>query len=348
MSRPRVYYNESDSHMAAWLAELQYAKVIPRGPIDTRSIVDLHPRDLAGFAQCHFFAGIGGWAYALHLAQWPAHLPIWTGSCPCQPFSPAGAQAGFDDPRHLWPAWFRLIRHRREPRPVAIVGEQSARATAWMSLVCDNLESENFAVCAAVLGAHSAGAPHLRERFYFIGDALLADDCREQRRARRERTAGTQSGAVSGSARLRADGARLSHADTLANGDGRDARQLTTRDDENQIANGRDDPPGRCRFIDDAWLVNGSLAGLERHARHGHARDEPGRQSTDAPRPVASAGGVDWLPCSDGVARPTQSGLFPLAHGVPARVGRLRGYGNAIVPEVAAEFLQAYLDVKGY
>lgn len=289
MSKPRVYYNESDPHMAAWLAELQYAKVIPRGPIDTRSIVDLHPRDLAGFAQCHFFAGIGGWAYALQLAQWPAHLPIWTGSCPCQPFSPAGAQAGFDDPRHLWPAWFRLIRHRREPRPLAIVGEQSARATAWMSLVCDNLESEDFAVCAAVLGAHSAGAPHLRERFYFMADSL-EQRCDERPRPSADATTQREDDAHARfGRRVTAD-----HRDTdrLADGDGRDARQLTTRDDENHIANRRDDPPGRRRFIDDAWLVNGSLAGLERHARHGHARKESGRQSTDAPRPVASAGGV--------------------------------------------------------
>jgi hypothetical protein len=55
---------------------------------------------------------------------------------------------------------------------------------------------------------------------------------------------------------------------------------------------------------------------------------------------------LQWLPCSDGKARPTQPGLFPLAHGVPSRVGKLRAYGNAIVPQVAAEFIQAYLECK--
>jgi DNA (cytosine-5)-methyltransferase 1 len=53
-----------------------------------------------------------------------------------------------------------------------------------------------------------------------------------------------------------------------------------------------------------------------------------------------------WLPCRDGKARPTQPGIFPLAHGIPNRVGTLRGAGNAIVPQVAAEFVRAYLEVS--
>lgn len=57
--------------------------------------------------------------------------------------------------------------------------------------------------------------------------------------------------------------------------------------------------------------------------------------------------GADWIPCTDGRARPVEPGTFPLAHGIPARVGRLRGYGNAIVPQVAAEVIAAYMDVRG-
>ena len=49
----------------------------------------------------------------------------------------------------------------------------------------------------------------------------------------------------------------------------------------------------------------------------------------------------DWLPCTDGKARPVEPGTFPLAHGIPGRVGRLRAYGNAIAPQVAAEFIAA-------
>jgi DNA (cytosine-5)-methyltransferase 1 len=54
----------------------------------------------------------------------------------------------------------------------------------------------------------------------------------------------------------------------------------------------------------------------------------------------------DILPFRDGKARRVESGTQPLADGVPGRVGLLRGYGNAIVPQVAAEFIGAYLDMK--
>jgi len=53
----------------------------------------------------------------------------------------------------------------------------------------------------------------------------------------------------------------------------------------------------------------------------------------------------DWLACVDGKVRPVEPGTFPLAHGLPARVGRLRGYGNAIVPQVAAEVIAAYMEI---
>jgi hypothetical protein len=54
---------------------------------------------------------------------------------------------------------------------------------------------------------------------------------------------------------------------------------------------------------------------------------------------------ADWLPCIDGKARPVEPGTFPLAHGIAARVGRLRAYGNAIVAPCAEQFIRAYLDL---
>ena len=122
MTKP-VYYNDNDPFAAQWLRNLVSAGLLPAGDVDDRSITEVKPDDLKGYEQCHFFAGIGGWPYALGLAGWPDDRPVWTGSCPCQPLSGAGQHKGHADERHLWPAFFSLIAERR---PVCVFGEQVA------------------------------------------------------------------------------------------------------------------------------------------------------------------------------------------------------------------------------
>src|SRR5690349_87599 len=163
----RAYYNENDQEKAAWLRELIKEGIIAPGEVDERSIKEVWPEDLRGFTQCHFFAGIGVWSYALRLAGWPDDRPVWTGSCPCPSFSAAGKGEGFDDPRHLWPDWARLIR---KCKPATLFGEQADDAIGygWLDLVQTDLERENYAVGKAVLGACSVGAPHIRQRLYFV------------------------------------------------------------------------------------------------------------------------------------------------------------------------------------
>lgn len=116
-----AYYNEIDKQKAAWLRELISRNLIAPGDVDERSIADVRPDDLRGYQQCHFFAGIGIWSYALRLAGWDDDREVWTGSCPCQPFSAVGKGEAFDDERHLWPVWFPLIEARR---PIVVFGEQ--------------------------------------------------------------------------------------------------------------------------------------------------------------------------------------------------------------------------------
>src|SRR5208337_5248980 len=84
------YYNEINPYCAAWLRNLIKANIIAPGVVDERSIEDVKSKELQGFKQCHFFAGIGCWSYALRLAGWPDDGAVWTGSCPCQPFSAPG------------------------------------------------------------------------------------------------------------------------------------------------------------------------------------------------------------------------------------------------------------------
>ena len=162
-----TYYNENDPYAAHWLRRLIFNRHIAEGDVDERSIADVHPDDLKNYTQCHFFAGIGGWSLALRMAGWDDDRPVWTGSCPCQPFSAAGKQKGFADERHLWPVWRPLIAKRLPP---TIFGEQVASATQWLRLVRGDLEALGYAVGAMPVQAASAGADHLRDRFWFVAD----------------------------------------------------------------------------------------------------------------------------------------------------------------------------------
>ena len=289
-----AYYNEHDRFAAAWLRELIKDGLIPAGDVDERDIQLVQPADLAGYEQCHFFAGIGGWAYALQLAGWSG--PVWTGSCPCQPFSAAGKGAGFDDSRHLWPSWFRLIR---ECRPPVVFGEQvaSADGLAWFDTVSTDLEAEAYAVGAADLAAASVGAPHLRQRLFFVADSRRGQ-LRNPRQSMAGETGGDQ-GAADQRERLRDHVGHGGEPGVMGDTGSRRRKELR-RDGDEQSQHSA----GRC------WAD------------------------------------LEWLSCTDGKARPTQPGLFPLAHGIPNRVGTLRGAGNAICPQAAEQFIRAYEGVK--
>ena len=167
-----AYYNEIDPYAAQWLRNLIAAGHIAPGDVDERSIVDVRPDDLRGYRQCHFFAGIGGWSRALRLAGWPDERRIWTGSCPCQPYSVAsvavGGAQGQSDERHLWPPFFGLVR---ECRPSELLGEQveSALKWGWWDGVALDLEAEGYACGAAVLRSDVWG--HERKRLYWLAVA---------------------------------------------------------------------------------------------------------------------------------------------------------------------------------
>jgi DNA (cytosine-5)-methyltransferase 1 len=127
-------YNDNDPAVCAWVENLVAAGRIPPGDVICKSITEISPDDCRGYTQCHFFCGIAGWTVALALAGWPIDKPVWTGSCPCQPFSTAGLGKGADDERHLWPAFHSLIR---ECQPATVFGEQVASSDGrlWLTAV---------------------------------------------------------------------------------------------------------------------------------------------------------------------------------------------------------------------
>jgi DNA (cytosine-5)-methyltransferase 1 len=151
-----AYYGEHDPYAAHWLRNLIAAGQIAPGVVDERDIRDVRPEELIGFTQVHMFAGIGIWSHALRRAGFSDDRPIWTGSCPCQPFSAAGRAGGFTDERHLWPHWHWLIS---QCRPPIVLGEQVASkdGLGWLDLVSTDMEGAGYAfgatdLCAAGIG----------------------------------------------------------------------------------------------------------------------------------------------------------------------------------------------------
>lgn len=171
ITRSWAVYNEIEEYAADWLENLIVAGIIAPGIVDRRSIVDIRPDDYRGFRQAHFFAGIGVWSYALRRAGVSDDTALWTGSCPCQPFSAAGAGGGVDDERHLWPHWFHLIGAARPPR---IYGEQVASkdGLGWLDLVSSDLEGAGYSIWTVDTCSAGSGAPHIRQRLRFCADDL--------------------------------------------------------------------------------------------------------------------------------------------------------------------------------
>ena len=283
-----AYYNEIEPYAAQWLRNLIVGGHIAPGDVDERDIRDVRPDDLKGYNQCHFFAGIGGWSYALRLAGWPDDKPVWTGSCPCQPLSSAGQRKGHTDERHLWPDFYRLIAERD---PAIVFGEQVASRDGreWLAGIRLDLEAMGYACGAADLCAPGVRAPHIRQRLYWVANA-------DQPSQHQRPSSGEQSL--------------------------------------------RDELRGR-----DEGLGHAAGAGLQEQ----WSEYRPSGERHSGLVGLAMQVGVpEWngrtvaIKCSDGSRRASaEPESFPLAHGVSGRMGRLRAYGNAIVPQVAAEFIKA-------
>ncbi|EEK2367122.1 DNA cytosine methyltransferase [Salmonella enterica] len=344
-----AYYNEIDSYAAQWLRNLIAGGHIAPGEVDERSIEDVTPDDLRGFTQCHFFAGIGVWSHSLRLAGWPDDKPVWTGSCPCQPFSAAGKGDGFADERHLWPAFFHLISERR---PQHVFGEQvaSGNANTWFDLVQADLEGMGYAFGLVPFAAAGIGAPHIRERAYWVAHAS----------SKYESTAGNETGIA---ARLRSRS-----TDRLANTGGERLNRIDSllqREESGRVTKSVFEAAGHS--------VTGGMGYADHSRLERHIRDDSAAGRERAVGSVTASGlhswplevngfwrDADWLLCRDGQWRPVEPGTFPLVarfakslgHGKSSlramagrnRTGRLKGYGNAINAQAAAAFIGAYME----
>ena len=337
---------------------------------------------------------------------------MWTGSCPCQPFSVAGKGKGTDDERHLWPALFRLIR---ECRPSIVFGEQvtSKAGREWFAGVRADLEGVGYGAAAADLCAAGVGAPHIRQRLYWVAqDVGFADRAGWDARKPAAKTAGHRQSVVAGGGGcVMADAASRGHMDPVNNAistKGVGAFQFERNSGRSNMADaeGQREPSGsdECsinsggRFIVDGtepWsdgVYDGEpvcdMANADSELRDGcrhigpRGRDEhPDSRGSSDVADADDAGregrqllpecadelapwsrGVEWRRGADGKERRVKSGVRLLVNGVSggvalerslqdgekethiySRVGALRGFGNAIVPQLAAEFIKAFM-----
>jgi len=217
---------------------------------------------------------------------------LWTGGIPCQPFSVAGKRGGAADERHLWPAWFRLIRVVR-PRYLLVENVPGLLTDRAALEILGDLAAAGYDAEWAVIGAHEVGAPHRRDRLW---------------------TWAEYRGVVADTSRGREFGRQDDHVQA-----GRDA---TGRGDTlpDALRAEREPGTGRRRIREgDSELADDDGAGQpniqgKRAASRTPGRREPGPES--------------WWNSEPNVGR--------VAHGIPARVDRLRCLGNAVVPQVVA------------
>ena len=333
------------------------------GHVDQRPIQGVTAADVEPYQRAHFFAGIGGWEYTLRLARWPDAAPVWTGSCPCQPYSAAGKGLGDKDPRNLWPELRRLID---ECRPAIIFGEQVASKSgrAWLARVRSDLEAMGYTVGAADLCAAGIGAPHIRQRLFWVAYSAGTPRAQQLRESWRRKTPSTDTPECSGLVGGLAD-SELQYAGPGVSGiegPSRGGRDRSAVDGASQrLGNSHGD---------------GSFAGRSATEANGHGYSVDSASGDDS----HESGWIDQEPwrsdhcssidCIDGkrrrIPRP-ESGIQPLAYGIPRRmgtlssgatrmeqravslargyrVGSLRGYGNAIVPQLAAVFVTSCIE----
>lgn len=388
-----AYYNEFDPKAAAWLRQLIKNGMIADGEVDERSIIEVQANDIRGFTQHHFFAGIGGWSYALRLAGWSDTRPVCTASLPCQPFSVAGAQKGVDDERHLLPHFIELVKQCNFQ---TIFGEQVPGAIkhGWLDDLCTEMEREKYRVGQIVLTAAGSGAPHIRQRLYWVADSSkqrqsgqreLGQPLHTEENTDREinRIIGTgdinnrMENAISNGQRERPE---IGGGIFGQHQDGETCDQFERRSEVCRMANSesaragenkrrlREMPDGHSRMGNtkhdghNASSESRSDATSVRHSKTGkNSTSESEGASTS--RIISEWTDPDWLYCRDEKYRPIKSSIEPLANGLSrgvgyssnpsepidadntqeARVMRLKGYGNAIVPQVASSFIKAFM-----
>ena len=298
------------------------------------------------------------------------NIDVITGGFPCQPFSLAGKQKGTNDDRHLWPEMFRIIK---EVKPKWVVGENVKNITniqdgVVFETVCTDLEREGYEVQAFNIPAASVGAPHQRERIWIVAHAISDDEKQtigrgneKKNRIQEEHWQENHStGISSGTSGIR------SSSDEYVENSRRTLRQGSEfrEKNENEIRKENADQferssqtretvmantDSRCsqRSIDEIQTGrNQSITSGEDLANTSSEQGDPENYGQEQ-REVSKQEQIELGGGSGGLLWPSNWEFEPnvgrVADGISGRAHRLRGLGNAIVPQIAEEIGKAIL-----
>jgi len=250
-------------------------------------------------------------------------IDIITGGYPCQPFSIAGRKKGEEDPRHLWPEYFRLIK---ELRPSWVIGENvSGHIKLGLDTVLENLESEGYSARTFSISASSVGAKHQRERIWIVANA-------RQHGGRIEPTGnseGTGRGSLETTERS-ADTDTISRSsegeETLANSVELGLEKHGHSETTESIKRGE-------------TMADTNVEGRQGRIHRGQNKEWESQQRYFG-RNSATHGQQEqnWWDIEPELGR--------VAHGIPNRVDRLKGLGNSLVPQIPYFIAQSILQVE--
>mgnify|MGYP003146403911 CR=1 FL=1 len=273
-------------------------------------------------------------------------IDIITGGYPCQPFSIAGSKKGVEDPRHLWPEYFRLIK---ECRPTWVIGENvSGHIKLGLDAVQEDLESEGYSLRTFSVSASSIGANHQRERIWTVAYSQRNYDSQQIKRVdgeesslqkeHRENDSTTRN--FSGASAVRET--RNEHADVEdarrrswgkqftgnKESTGRGASEKTERSTNTDTSSG---PGEGTETMANTSSIKSHVGENIQHTSTGNGQGETGRESS------SEEPNRNWWNIEPDVGR--------VADGVPDRTHRLKALGNAVVPQIPYYIAKSILEV---
>ena len=240
-----------------------------------------------------------------------------TGGFPCQPFSVAGKQKGTSDNRHLWPEMFRIIKAFK---PRFVIGENvrgiiNIQDGMVFETVCTDLESEGYEVQPFIIPAAGVGAPHRRERVWIL--AIREESMENSRRTLRQ---GTELRETNEDEIRKEDAHQHQRSSRPSESDVADTNTRLGNGQNQEIQTGR----------------NTSNTSSEDVADNDGERQQEQRRSESIQKEKSRFECESWWSVEPNVGR--------VAHGVQGRVHRLKGLGNAIVPQIAEEIGRAIIN----